>query len=117
MGQLIDQIKRHEGLSLTAYHCPAGKITIGYGRNLEGKGISQHEADQMLVSDVDEIIESFQRLLPFWSEINLARKSVLINMAYNIGIQGLFKFKKTLSLISGGDYHLASKEMLNSKWH
>jgi len=38
--KLVDQIIEHEGLKLKPYHCPAGKLTIGVGRNLEDKGIS-----------------------------------------------------------------------------
>ena len=41
-------IKKHEGLSLKPYKCTAGKLTIGYGRNIEDKGISQEEAERFL---------------------------------------------------------------------
>jgi lysozyme len=37
-------------------------------------------------------------------------------MAFNLGISGLLKFKKTLKLIEEGNYKLAAKEMLKSKW-
>ena len=37
-------------------------------------------------------------------------------MAFQLGIDGLLKFKNTLNLIEAGDYETASKEMLNSLW-
>ncbi len=30
---MIRQLTTHEGLRLKPYHCPAGKLTIGIGRN------------------------------------------------------------------------------------
>jgi len=42
--KIADQLILHEGLRLKPYHCPAGKHTIGIGRNLEDKGITEKEA-------------------------------------------------------------------------
>jgi lysozyme len=49
---LEDQIKRHEGKRLNPYVCSAGKLTIGYGRNLEDRGITDDEALLMLHNDI-----------------------------------------------------------------
>ena len=38
-------LRAHEGLRLKAYQCTADKTTIGYGRNLDDKGISNEEAE------------------------------------------------------------------------
>jgi len=37
-----------EGLKLKPYKCPAGKLTIGIGRNLEDRGITEQEAQMLL---------------------------------------------------------------------
>ena len=37
-------------------------------------------------------------------------------MAFNLGVNGLLGFRKTLALIEAGDYTKASVEMLDSKW-
>jgi len=47
----IEQLKHDEGIRLFPYQCSADKLTIGYGRNLEDNGISEHEAEQMLLTD------------------------------------------------------------------
>ena len=49
--KIADQLIRHEGLRLKPYHCPAGKLTIGVGRNLEDKGITEKEAILLLEYD------------------------------------------------------------------
>ena len=41
MKRLIAMLQRHEGLRLKPYKCTAGKVSIGYGRNLEDVGISE----------------------------------------------------------------------------
>lgn len=50
--RLRDQLIEHEGLKRRPYRCPAGKLTIGIGRNLEANGISEHEALYMLYNDL-----------------------------------------------------------------
>jgi len=44
------------------------------------------------------------------------RQAVLVNMAFQMGIQGVQKFKKTLSLVEMGDYDGAADGMLKSLW-
>jgi lysozyme len=46
------QLVRHEGLRIKPYRCTAGKLTIGIGRNLDDCGISQSEANIMLINDI-----------------------------------------------------------------
>lgn len=111
----IEQIKRHEGLKLHPYKCTAGKTTIGYGRNLDDKGITASEAEEMLLTDMCEVEE---RLFAegMFSDLNDARKAVLINMGYQLGVSGLFKFKKMIAAVDRKEYELAAKEMLASRW-
>lgn len=51
----LDLIKSFEGCRLTAYKCPAGVWTIGWGHTgdvKEGQTITQEQADQMLKDDM-----------------------------------------------------------------
>lgn len=116
MSKLIDQLKRHEGIRLKPYRCTAGVLSIGYGRSLETKGITLYEAEILLNHDVGAVVSSLKNELIFWERLDHVRQEALINMAFNIGVTGLMKFKKTLSMIAGGDYLDASIEMLDSKW-
>lgn len=114
--KIVEQIKRHEGFSGTPYKCPAGKTTIGYGRNLDAKPLSEEEAHFMLINDLNEVVYRVREKVVFYDDLDEARKGVLINMAFNLGVAGLMKFKKMLMSLHCKDYKRASEEMLDSKW-
>ena len=50
MSDLIEQLRRHEGVRSTVYKCTAGFETIGVGRNISesGLGLSDDEIDYLL---------------------------------------------------------------------
>ncbi len=116
MSKLLEQIKYHEGLRLKPYVCPAGKLTIGYGRNIEDCGITKYEAELLLAHDITAVESELKDKLEFWATLDPVRQAVLINMAFNMGVNGLMKFKKTLALIANGDYSSAAIEMMDSRW-
>ena len=113
--KLISQAKRHEGKRLDLHKCPAGYWSIGYGHNLEAKGISQAIADQLLLDDLAEAETAVRKHISI-EHLNDARIAVLINMAFNLGMAGLLKFKLFLYYLSMGDYERAADEMLDSRW-
>jgi len=115
MNKLIEQLKEHEGLSLKPYKCKEDKLTIGFGRCLDTKGISTEEAEHLLNNDIKEVVNNLYSFV-FWCELNAARQAVLISMTLNMGYVGFKKFKKTIKAISDLDYELAAIEMLDSKW-
>lgn len=98
------------------YRCPAGRLTIGYGRNLQDRGISQQEAERMLANDVAAVEMALADALPWFSALDPVRQDVLINMGFNLGVRGLLGFQNTLSLIGEGRYTVAADEMLRSRW-
>ena len=114
--RLAEQLKVHEGLRLKPYKDTAGKWTIGIGRNLEDKGITEQEALFMLNNDVDYFYDKIKKEINWFWALDDARQNVLVNMAFNLGVSGLLTFKNTLRLISVGHYYEAAEEMLNSKW-
>jgi len=112
-----EQLLRHEGLKLKPYRCPAGKLTIGVGRNLDANGISQKEAFVLLENDILRCESELVSHIPIaYSGLNETRKSVLLNMCFNLGISGLLEFKNTLAFIGAGDYERAANNMLASRW-
>jgi len=112
-----DQLLRHEGLKLKPYRCPAGKLTIGVGRNLEDRGITQKEAIILLENDILRCESELMADIPdIYSNLNDTRKSVLLNMCFNLGITGLLGFKNTLAFIGAGDFERAANGMLASRW-
>lgn len=113
---LRQQLVRHEGLRLKPYKCTSGKLTIGIGRNIEDMGISESEAFIMLDNDINYYTRNLYNAKPIVRQLNPARRNVLINMAFNLGVPRLMKFKKMWLAIEIGYYDDAANEMLDSKW-
>lgn len=116
INSLADQLKRDEGWRNRPYKDSVGKITIGFGRNLDDDGISQEEGDLMLANDIKATTASLEAHLPWTMGLDEVRKSVLLAMAFNMGMGGLMQFRDTLASIQAGDYQAASQGMLQSKW-
>jgi lysozyme len=113
----VDQLKVDEGLRLKPYRCTEGKLTIGYGRNLEDVGITEAEAGAMLAHDARIALRDAQELLgPCWDSLSPNRQAVMINMAFNLGRTRLSKFTKTLQAVRAAEYSTAAYEMLDSRW-
>lgn len=110
------QLISEEGLRLMPYKDTVGKITIGVGRNLEDKGISNDEAMELLDNDISYFDMELTNRFPFYSLMSDIRKSVLINMAFNIGIMSIYGFTNMLNNLKLGKYDLAAQDMLDSKW-
>ena len=115
--RIKEQLVRHEGLRLKPYRCPAGKLTIGYGRNLDDNGISKAEAYVLLENDIQNCERQLLDEIPeIYNGLDEVRKSVLLNMCFNLGIGGLLSFNNTLAFVKAGDWERAANNMLVSKW-
>jgi lysozyme len=98
------------------YKCTGGKLTIGIGRNLDDRGITEEEADHLLSNDIDDFEDRLTREIPWMVGLDPIRQRVLIDMAFNLGVPGLLKFKRTLAAIRGKEYDRAAGMMLDSRW-
>lgn len=107
-------IARHEGFRSKIYTDTTGNRTIGYGLNLEY--MSQERALAFLKFEVDRIRAEIPYRIPVFNSLSASRQDVLIDMAYNLGIDGLLKFKKFLSAVTEENFSRASYEMMNSLW-
>ena len=116
MKRLIETIKQDEGLRLFPYLDTVGVLTIGYGRNLDSKGISHDEAELMLRNDIITAQRELERVFPIASTLSKHRYHVLINMMYNLGATKFMGFRKMRKAIEEGDFEAAAREMLDSKW-
>ncbi|MDD3524818.1 MAG: glycoside hydrolase family protein [Candidatus Cloacimonetes bacterium] len=115
--RIKEQLIRHEGLRLKPYRCTAGKLSIGIGRNLDDCGISQTEAYVLLENDIQNCEKQILDEIPeIYNGLDEVRKSVLLNMCFNLGIGGLLEFNNTLAFIAAGDWERAANGMLASKW-
>ncbi len=115
--RLRAQLVRHEGLRLKAYIDTVGKLTIGYGRNLDDVGITTDEAHYLLSGDLDRVIRGLTARYPWFVDLDPVRQAVIVNMGYNMGLGKLATFVRMLAAVSHKQYGQASDEMIDSDWH
>lgn len=108
-------LKHDEGEELLPYKCPAGHWTIGIG-HLLANGISCEVSKIIFYEDFINAQMDCYAKIPCYAGLNEARRYVLTNMCFNLGIKRLLGFKKMLSALDKQDYLKASEEMLDSKW-
>ena len=135
---LRQQLSRDEGRVLHAYKDSLGYWTVGVGHLIDpSKGatppidmtrpdgpdvisirctITDEVCDRLLDDDIANKTQRLTAQLPWLAILDDARRGVLLNMAFNLGVSGVLAFKDTLHLIQIGQYHAASLAMLKSKW-
>lgn len=113
--ELKSQLILHEGLRFKPYSDTVGKLTIGVGRNLTDVGIRKDEAMQMLENDLEECIHDMEKFAWF-NHLDEVRQRAVIDLRFNMGLNGLKTFKKFLTAMENGDYTAAGKELRESKW-
>lgn len=112
--KLIEELKRHEGLRLKPYKCTAGKLTIGVGRNIEDIGITEAEAEQMLLNDISRVEDDLDRNIMYWRDFPESVQRALVNFVFNVGITRALRFKRMFKALQNLDYHTAADELLDS---
>lgn len=115
VSNLLDLVKRHEGLRLKPYLCTADKLTIGYGRNLEDMGISEDEATYLLQTDIDRCYSELS-VFTWFHELDQIRQEALISMLFNLGLPRFLTFKKMIARLKEKRYSEAANEMIRSRW-
>ena len=108
----INLIKKFEGCRLTAYKCPAGVWTIGYGHTddvKKGQKITKAKAEEYLKNDLIKYEKGVERLVKV--KLNQNQFNALISFAYNRGL-GALKTSTLLKKLNKQDYKGASNEFL-----
>lgn len=114
---MIRQLTRHEGLRLKPYLCPAGKLTIGIGRNLEGKGITKQEAVMLLENDIQECLDDLTPLFDAFDTLPEPVRQVLVDMRFNLGPGRFRQFKKMIAAVNAHNFPQAAAQMKASRWY
>jgi lysozyme len=112
---IIEQLKRDEGVRAKPYVDTVGKTTIGVGRNLTDVGLSDAEIDYLLANDISRVIAQLSTF-SWFTTTDPVRQGVLINMAFNLGVAGLLHFPTMLHCIQAQNWIGAATAMLDSAW-
>lgn len=107
---------QHESYRQFPYTDLTGHLTVGIGRNLTDRGISQNEAYFLLDEDISYFHAKLMHYLDCFEKLNMPRQVALVDMCFNLGLQGFLNFKEMVSALEAHDYARAADEMLDSKW-
>ena len=116
MKRMREQLILHEGLKLTPYRCTSDKLTIGVGRNLDDRGISEETAMQMLDEDINIVYGELLKAIPDFDNLDETIQESLVDLAFNMGTPTMLTFKDTLAALKGQQMCIASRELLNSRY-
>jgi len=108
-----------EGRVPHAYQDSEGYWTIGVGRLIDkrkGGKLRNDEIDLMLANDIDDAVICARALFPNFANLTEERKAVLVNMAFNLGMTNLTKFRKFREAVERQDWYEAAVQMLDSLW-
>jgi len=111
---IVEELKSHEGYSKYIRN-DRGNPSIGYGINLT-YGISKAEAELLLIHRV-EIITTKLTTYSWYNHLSPNRKEVIVNMAYNLGINGMLEFKGMIWALTNSYWHGAANAMKDSMWY
>ena len=118
MNELIEMLRRHEGVRDKVYLCSAGYETIGVGRNIseDGLGLSEDEIDYLLNNDIKRVREELTEEYYWFAGLNDARQDAMIDLSFNLGQTRLRGFVKALEAMSREEFEKAADEFMDSKW-
>jgi len=109
MDKVVESIVDDEGFRLKPYQDGLKVWTFGHGLTW----ISREESEVVVRMRLDDIRKQINERI---KNLSPARQLVLINMAYNLGVEGLYEFKDMWAAIEAGNFDLAAAEMLDSLW-
>lgn len=107
------------GVSLSEAEKTGAPWTIGIGFT---KGVSVNSQMKLNVAmhKLEDIVLDhlpvLDKVLPDWQNLPLFAKTVVVNMAFNMGSR-LLQFKNSMGLIGQGNYKQAASNLRKSTWY
>jgi lysozyme len=116
--ELIEMLKRHEGVRSHVYLCSAGYETIGVGRNIaeSGLGLTEDEIDFLLINDITRVKQELTDTYFWFPALNDARQDAMVDICFNLGLTRLRGFVKALEAMSREQFDIAADEFMDSRW-
>jgi lysozyme len=117
--RLTAQLRYDEGVREYAYTDSEGYLTIGVGRLIDrtkGGKLSEDEIDYLLDNDIDKVQNQAIRAFHWYNDLNDVRQECILNLCFNLGLEGFKKFKLAIKAFERHDFEDAARELLDSKW-
>lgn len=109
----VARLRTEEGFRQFAYKDTVGKLTIGYGFNIDA-GFDKELCD-VILAFLARRLDTQLAAYDWYANLDDTRKSVFLDMGYNLGLDGLLHFTQTISAVSRADWPAASQRLLASK--
>jgi lysozyme len=106
---LLEQLERHEGRRKFPYVDTVGKLTIGVGRNLTDRGLSDDEIDYLLMNDVREVLADLATF-PWYAGLPESAKKGIADLRFNLGPTKFRKWTATIRYLERGDLVGAARQ-------
>lgn len=116
---LLTQLKRDEGERASAYQDSLGYWTVGIGTCIDARkacGLTQEEMEMLANNRIEIARAKLREEYPWTATLDEVRLSALLNMAYEMGIDGLGQFRNMLGAMEQKLFGAAAHEMLDSLW-
>jgi lysozyme len=118
--QITQRLLSDEDEVLHAYPDSEGYLTLGVGRLIDerkGGGITREESRYLLRNDIARRIGECESRFEWFESLDPVRQQAIVCIAFQLGTEGLAKFKKAIAAIVIRDWITAEIELLDSKWH
>ena len=124
MDKIKESIKHHEGYRNKVYLDTLGKRTVGYGHLCveefweDDKEYEEKFLMEILADDLQNAIKGARELKEEHSctDIDEIAQEILVEMVFQLGKNGVSKFRNMWKALAEKNYIGASFEMLDSKW-
>ena len=122
---VLELLKFEEGYRAKPYLCSENYPTVGIGKRIGPRNadlslyqfeVPECVAIEWLKSEVFELTLELSKR-DWFNQITGDRRSIIISMAYQMGLSGLFKFKKMIKAIIEEDWNEAAFEARDSLWY
>lgn len=124
--RIFVMLARDEGVRYKPYDdktrkdikAPIGSVTLGIGRNLDAKPLSNALVLAILREDVADAIADAKSVIgeSLFESLSANRKLALINLAFNLGRSRLAGFTRMIRAIKSGQWTVAGQELRDSQW-
>ena len=112
---VLATIQAEEGFRAKPYRDTRGVLTIGYGTNLEA-GITRAEAAYLARERLQRAQDQLAADDPWTVDLPIGSREALLDMAYQLGVEGVQGFRVMLAALKSGDCEGAKAAALDSVW-
>ena len=127
---LYEFIEKHEGRRKKPYRCPAGKLTIGVGHNIDANPlpidikrhleefgyIDNEMIDRLLNTDIRHAVADCQVIFPQFNTFSDNRRMALVDFVFQLGFTGARRFVRSVKAINAEQWDDAARYMAESEW-